>query len=54
MFKKMSFSTVGTAFGLFALSTTAYAAGGEIGINALKYFTVSVFAAGFYIAIAAF
>ena len=54
MFKKLSFSTVGAAFGLFAFSTVAYAAGGEIGINALKYFTVSVFAAGFAIAIAAF
>lgn len=54
MFKKLSFSTLGSAFWLFAFSTVAYAAGEEIGISALKYFTVSVFAAGFAIAIAAF
>ncbi|UCG79997.1 MAG: hypothetical protein JSV60_08505, partial [Desulfobacterales bacterium] len=54
MFKKLSFSTLGSAFWLFAFSTVAYAAGDEIGISALKYFTVSVFAAGFAIAIAAF
>ncbi len=54
MFKKLSFSTLGSAFWLFAFSTVAYAAGDEIGISALRYFTVSVFAAGFAIAIAAF
>jgi F-type H+-transporting ATPase subunit c len=54
MFKKLSFSTLGSAFWLCAFSTAAYAAGDEIGISALKYFTVSVFAAGFAIAIAAF
>jgi F-type H+-transporting ATPase subunit c len=54
MSKKLSFSTLGSAFLLFAFSTVAYAAGDEIGISALKYFTVSVFAAGFAIAIAAF
>ena len=54
MSKKLSFSTLGSAFWLFAFSTVAYAAGDEIGISALKYFTVSVFAAGFAIAIAAF
>ena len=54
MFKKLSFSTLGSAFSLFALSTVAYAAGGEAAIAGLKYFTVSVFAAGFGIGIAAF
>jgi len=53
MFKKLSFSTLCSAFLLFALSTAAYAASGELGIAALKYFTVSVFAAGFGIGIAA-
>ena len=54
MLKKLSFSSVGSAFLLFALSTMAYAAGDEMAIAGLKYFTVSVFAAGFGIAIAAF
>lgn len=54
MFKKLSFSTLGAAFLLFALSTVAYAAGDELAISALRYFTVSVFAAGFAIALAAF
>jgi F-type H+-transporting ATPase subunit c len=52
MFKKLSFSTLGSAFILLALSTVAYAAEGAT--NALDYFTVSVFAAGFGIAVAAF
>jgi F-type H+-transporting ATPase subunit c len=57
MFKKLSFSTLGSAFVLLALGTVAYAAeagGGELAIAGLRYFTVSVFAAGFGIAIAAF
>ena len=54
MFKKMSFSTLGSAFLLFALSTVAFAEGGETAIAGLRYFTVSVFAAGFGIAVAAF
>ncbi len=54
MFKKLSFSTLGSAFLLFALSTVAYAEGAELPIAGLKYFTVSVFAAGFGIAVAAF
>lgn len=53
MFKKLSFSTLGSAFLVFALSTVAYAAGDEMAIAGLKYFTVSVFAAGFGIGIAA-
>ena len=53
MFKKMSFSTLGAAFLLFAFSTVAFAAS-EVAIAGLKYFTVSVFAAGFGIAVAAF
>ena len=53
MFKKLSFSTLGAAFILFALSTVAFAADSELPIAALKYFTVSVFAAGFGIAVAA-
>lgn len=54
MFKKLSFSTLGSAFILFALSTVAFAAEGETAVAGLRYFTVSVFAAGFGIAIAAF
>ena len=56
MFKKLSFLTLGSAFWLFALSTVAYAAGAgaETAIAGLKYFTTSVFAAGFSIGIAAF
>ncbi|MBW2602680.1 MAG: ATP synthase F0 subunit C [Deltaproteobacteria bacterium] len=54
MFKKLSFSTLGTAFLLLACSTVAYAAGDEIALAGLKYFTVSVFTAGFAIAFAAF
>jgi len=54
MFKKVSFSSLGAAFFLLALSTVAYAAGTELPIAGLKYFTVSVFAAGFGIAVAAF
>ncbi len=57
MFKKLSFSTLGSAFVLLAFGTVAYAAeagGGELAIAGLRYFTVSVFAAGFGIAIAAF
>jgi F-type H+-transporting ATPase subunit c len=54
MLKKLSFSTLGSVFVLCAFSTVAYAAGDELAISALKYFTVSVFAAGFAIAIAAF
>ncbi len=53
MFKKLSFSTLMSAFLLFALSTVAYAAG-DTAIAGLKYFTVSVIAAGFGIAVAAF
>lgn len=51
MFKKLSFSTLGSAFLLFAASTVAYAAGDELALAGLKYFTVSVFTAGFAIAI---
>jgi len=54
MFKKLSCSTLGSAFLLFALSTVAYAASEELAITGVKYFTVSVFAAGFAIALAAF
>ena len=54
MFKKLSFSSLGSAFFLFALCTVAYAADVETAIACLKYFTVSVFAAGFGIGIAAF
>ena len=54
MFKKLSFSTLGSAFILFALSTVACAAEGGTAVAGLRYFTVSVFAAGFGIAIAAF
>lgn len=57
MFKKLSFSTLGSAFVLLAFGTVAYAAeagGSELAIAGLRYFTVSVFAAGFGIAIAAF
>jgi F-type H+-transporting ATPase subunit c len=41
-------------FLLCAASTVAYAAGDELGLAGLKYFTVSVFTAGFALAIAAF
>jgi F-type H+-transporting ATPase subunit c len=54
MFKKLSFSSLGSVFFLFALCTVAYAADAETAIAALRYFTVSVFAAGFGIGIAAF
>jgi len=54
MFKKLSFSTLGSAFILLALSTVAFAAEGGTAVAGLRYFTVSVFAAGFGIAIAAF
>ena len=54
MLRKLSFSTLGSAFILFALCTVAYAATDELAIAGLKYFTVSVFAAGFGIAVAAF
>jgi F-type H+-transporting ATPase subunit c len=54
MFKKLSFSTLMSAFLLCALSTVAYAAGDELALAGLKYFTVSVFTAGFAIAFAAF
>ncbi len=54
MLKKLSFSTLSSTFLLLALSTVAYAAGDELPIAGLRYFTVSVFAAGFGIAIAAF
>jgi F-type H+-transporting ATPase subunit c len=54
MFKKLSFSTLMSVFMLCALSTVAYAAGDEIALAGLKYFTVSVFTAGFAIALAAF
>ena len=53
MFKKLSISTLGSAFLLFALCTVAYA-GEETAIAGLKYFAVSVFAAGVPIGIAAF
>lgn len=53
MFRKLSFTTLGSAFLVFALSTVAYAAGDEIALAGLKYFTVSVFTAGFAIALAA-
>jgi F-type H+-transporting ATPase subunit c len=57
MFKKVSFSSLGSAFLLLALSTVAYAAtatGSEAAVAGLKYFTVSVFAAGIGIGVAAF
>lgn len=54
MFKKLSCSTLGSAFLLLAMSTVAYAAGDEMALAGLKYFTVSVFTAGFAIAFAAF
>ena len=54
MFKKLSISTMGSAFFLVALSTVAYAAGADMAVAGLKYFTTSVFAAGFGIGIAAF
>ena len=54
MFKKVSFSTLGSAFFLFALCTVAYAAGDEAAVAGLRYFTVSVFAAGIGIGVAAF
>jgi F-type H+-transporting ATPase subunit c len=54
MLRKLSFSTLGSAFFLLALSTVAYAAGHETALGGLRYFTVSVFAAGFGIGIAAF
>ncbi|MES0349298.1 MAG: ATP synthase F0 subunit C [Desulfobacteria bacterium] len=54
MFKKLSFSTLMSVFMLCALSTVAYAAGDEIALAGLRYFTVSVFTAGFAIALAAF
>ena len=54
MFKKLSFSTLGSAFMVFAMSTAAFAADSEMALAGLKYFTVSVFTAGFGIAVAAF
>ncbi len=54
MFKKVSLSTLGTTFVLFALCTVAYAAGDEAAVAGLRYFTVSVFAAGIGIGVAAF
>jgi len=54
MFRKLSCSTLGSAFLLLAMSTVAYAAGDEMALAGLKYFTVSVFTAGFAIAFAAF
>ncbi len=54
MFKKLSFSTLGTAFLVLACSTVAFAAGDELALAGVKYFTVSVFTAGFAIALAAF
>jgi F-type H+-transporting ATPase subunit c len=54
MLKKLSFSTLGAALLVCGMSTAAFAAGDEIALAALKYFTVSVFTAGFAIALAAF
>lgn len=54
MFKKLSLSTLMSAFMICAVSTVAYAAGDEIALAGLRYFTVSVFTAGFAIAFAAF
>jgi F-type H+-transporting ATPase subunit c len=55
MFKKLSFSTLGAAFMVLALCTAASAAGNDqLALAGLKYFTVSVFTAGFAIAFAAF
>ena len=54
MFKKLSFATLTSVFMLCALSTAAYAAGEELALAGVKYFTVSVFTAGFAIAFAAF
>jgi len=54
MFKKLSFSTLGTVFLVLACSTVAFAASDELALAGLKYFTVSVFTAGFAIALAAF
>jgi len=53
MLKKLSFSTLGSAFLVFALSTVAFATE-ETAIAGLKYFTASVLAAGFGLAVAAF
>jgi F-type H+-transporting ATPase subunit c len=54
MLKKLSFATLTSVFSLCVLSTAAYAAGDELALAGLKYFTVSVFTAGFAIALAAF
>ncbi len=53
MFKKLSFSTLGSAFLLLALATVAYA-GEETAIAGLRYFTISVLAAGAPVGFAAF
>jgi F-type H+-transporting ATPase subunit c len=53
MFKKVTFSTLGSAFLLLALSTVAYAAE-ETAIAGLRYFAVSVLAAGAPVGVAAF
>ena len=53
MFKKLSCTTLGAAFLLLAGSTVAFAAT-EVSVAALDYFTYSVIAAGFGIAVAAF
>jgi len=53
MLKKLSFSTLGSAFLVFALSSVAFATE-ETAIAGLKYFTASVLAAGFGLAVAAF
>jgi len=53
MFKKLSFTTLGSAFLLFALCTVAYAAE-ETAIAGLRYFALSVLAAGAPIGFAAF
>ena len=54
MFKKLSFSSLGSAFFLLALGTVAYAAGEDVATAGLKYFSTSVFAAGIGIGVAAF
>ena len=54
MFKKLSFSTLGSAFLLFALCTVAYAAEETAAIAGLRYFALSVLAAGAPIGFAAF
>lgn len=50
MLKKLSFSTLGSAFLLLAVSSAAYASD-ELALAGVKYFTVCVFTAGAAIAL---